>query len=142
MKRIILAGLLIAFLLGVGNIGAETVKLATGEWTPYTSSNLEGYGFFTKIVTVVLKEMGVEADYVFYPWRRCYNSVLKGRVWAAFPYSYTESRAEQVLYSDAISFSVTRFFYYKKAAEAKSYIFNSLNNLRSYKLGGVKGYFL
>ena len=141
VKHIILFGFCAVLLVSPANVRSETVQLATNEWIPYTSAHLDGYGFFTKIVTDVLKDMGVEADYVFYPWRRCYESVLDGKVWAAFPYSYTESRASQVLYSDVISFSISSLFYYKGTAGTKSYKFNSLDDLRNYAIGGVKGYF-
>jgi len=120
------------------NVQAGKVKLATGEWVPFTSEGLENYGFFTEIISEVFKEMGVEAEYVFYPWRRCYDSVKKGKAWAAFPYSYTEERAKEVLYSDQIAYSTTKFFYYKNN---KDYEYETLEDLRPYKLGGVIGYF-
>lgn len=98
---------------------------------------MEHYGFFTQIVTEVFKEMGVENKYVFYPWRRCYDSVLNSSVWAAFPYSYTEERSKEVLYSDAIAYSSTKLFYYKN----DNYKFETMEDLKQYKIGGLIGYF-
>lgn len=46
---------------------AEKVILATGEWVPYTSANMDNHGEFTKLVHIVLKAMGVEPEYRFYP---------------------------------------------------------------------------
>lgn len=132
-------GLLILF--NIPAIHAETVTLATGEWIPFTSARLDNYGNFTEIVSIVMKEMGKEPEFRFYPWPRCYDSVVKGRIWAAFPYSYTEERAKQVIYSDALSCSKTVFFYYETDSSEKQYRFERLEDLKKYKIGGVSGYF-
>ena len=87
---------------------AQSLKIATGEWAPITSRKMEGYGEFTRLATIVFKEMGIEPDYCFYPWRRCFDSVEKNRVWAGFPYSYTRERSEKVWFSDPLSCSTTR----------------------------------
>jgi polar amino acid transport system substrate-binding protein len=122
-------------------IHAETVTMATGEWIPFTSANLNNYGKFTELVSIVLKEMQMEVEYRFYPWPRCYDAVIKGRVWAAFPYSHTEERAEKVMFTDALSCSRTVFFYYEKDKAAKEYQFRGIEDLRKFKIGGVAGYF-
>ncbi len=120
---------------------AENIVIATGEWSPFTSESLENYGELTKRVTIVFNEMGIEPAYVFYPWRRCFDSVIKGRVWGAFPYSYTQERAKNVWYTDVLSCSKTVFFYYEIENKPAQYQFDSLEDLKSYKLGGVTGYF-
>jgi len=135
----ILLGLIILFHTPLNH--AETITLATGEWIPFTSKSLDDYGEFVKLVSIVLKEMGIQPEYRFYPWPRCYDSVIKGRVWAAFPYSYTEERAKQVMYSDTISCSKTVFFYYEKEKSGTQYQYGSLEDLKKYKIGGVSGYF-
>jgi polar amino acid transport system substrate-binding protein len=121
--------------------GAQTISIATGEWKPFTSPGMQNYGKFTKRVTTVLKAMGIEPHYLFYPWGRCYDAVAKGRVWAAFPYSYTKKRAEKVWFSDKLSCSKTVFFYYDRGKSAVKYRYNSLKDIKAYKIGGVIGYF-
>jgi len=120
---------------------AEKVVLATGEWIPYTSSSMEDYGEFTRSVTIVLKEMGVEPVYHFYPWRRCFDAVLKGTVWAAFPYSRTKERGKKVGFSEPLSCSKTVVFYHENGKLPKSFHFGGLEDLKPYKIGGVAGYF-
>jgi polar amino acid transport system substrate-binding protein len=122
-------------------IHAESITMATGEWIPFTSANLVNYGKFTELVNIVFSEMGMKPEYRFYPWPRCYDSVIKGRVWAAFPYSHTKERAAMVMYTDALSCSKTLFFYYEKDKTAKPYQFRSFEDLRKLKIGGVSGYF-
>lgn len=135
--------LLLAWVLlfTAANAHTETVAMATGEWIPFTSSNLENYGEFTERVGIVFSEMGKEPAYRFYPWPRCFDAVIHGRVWAAFPYSYTEERSEKVLYSDPLSCSKTVFFYYEKDTPKMPFGFNRLEDLQPYRIGGVSGYF-
>ncbi|MCP4352251.1 MAG: amino acid ABC transporter substrate-binding protein [Desulfobacterales bacterium] len=136
MKKTVVFALMI-FLIS-SHASADKITLATGEWTPYTSKKLEGYGFITEIVSEVFKETGVETEYKFYPWRRCYHLVKSGKIWGAFPYTYTEERANEVLFSDSVGESKTVFFYYKKK---KDYAYDTLDNLKPFKLGGIVGYF-
>jgi polar amino acid transport system substrate-binding protein len=67
--------------------------------------------------------------------------VVKARVWAAFPYSFTEKRAKKVWFSDVLSCSKTVFFYYDTNNGSKNYHFSRLEDLRPYQIGGVTGYF-
>lgn len=116
----------------------EELVAATGEWAPYVSEHLENKGFMTQILSDAFEAMGVEVRFVFYPWRRCYESVVANRVWAAFPYSWTEERADEVMFSDVVSYSITRFFVYGPSA-IKTY--DSPAALKPYTVGGVIGYF-
>jgi polar amino acid transport system substrate-binding protein len=120
---------------------AAEITLATGEWAPYTSRKLDGYGTFSRKVTAVIREMGMKPVYDFYPWRRCYQSVIKGRIWGAFPYSRTQQREQEVWYSDPLSYSKSLFFYYQKEGEDKSFEYSDLSELNKWRVGGVRGYF-
>lgn len=115
--------------------------LVTSEWRPYTSSKMENYGEFTRKVSLIFKEMGQTPEYRFYGWGRCYDAVVKGRVWAAFPYSFTKERAEEVLFSEPLSFSRTLFFYYAPPGSHKTFEAHTIEDLKKYKVGGVSGYF-
>jgi polar amino acid transport system substrate-binding protein len=117
---------------------SDTVPLVTGEWAPYTSETLEGQGFITEIISEVLLDMGVEPSYEFHQWKRCYSLVVRGQVWAAFPYAYTEERAQEVLFSETVGESTTKFFYYQTP---KTETYETLEELKPYKIAGVKGYF-
>jgi polar amino acid transport system substrate-binding protein len=139
-KRIcIVAIFLILLLTAVSN--ADSLPVATGEWTPFTSKDMKHYGNFTQRVTIVFQEMDIEPEYRFYPWQRCFDAVIKGRVWAAFPYSYTEDRAKKVWFSDMLSCSKTLFFYYEKEDSTTPYRVQNIEDLKSYKIGGVRGYY-
>jgi len=141
MKKIHI--LIILFVLFSNNLSsaAEKLVVATGEWSPYTSESMDNKGFVSEIVTIVAKMMNREAEIRFYPWRRCYQYVVWGKVWAAYPYSFTEERAKEVAFSDDVAFSTSKFFYFSKSREKPSFVYNELNDLRQYKVGGVIGYY-
>lgn len=122
-------------------IYGDTLPMATGEWIPYSGEAMPHYGAFTKRVSTVCSEMGTVPDYRFYPWRRCFDSVIKHRVWAAFPYAFTEERAKEVWYSDTLSCSKTLFFHYDQDGRSKSYRVETKEDLKPYRLGGIKGYY-
>lgn len=120
---------------------SNKILFATGEWAPFTSESMDGKGFFTEIVTAVLNEMGAEYEYAFYPWERCEKAVESGNVWAAFPYAYTAERAEKYLYSEKMAFAYTKFFYYKKNPNSGKFKYDTLEDLKNFKVGGINGYF-
>ncbi len=119
---------------------AKTLKFATGEYAPYVSKEMVDYGMVAEIISATVKEMGFKPEYLFYSWKRCEASVKRARVWATFPYAYTEERAKHFLYSDELIVATNKFFYYKKRFE-KKIIWNKLEDLMSFKMGGVLGYF-
>jgi len=136
MKKLWIVWIII--IMSATSVWAETITLVTGEFPPYTSEALEDRGFSTEIISAVFQEMGKEVEYTFYPWRRCEELVQKGKAWATFPYTHTEEREKVYLFSDNISDSITHFFYYK---ENKAYTYNTLEDLKDYKVGGLQGYF-
>jgi len=133
--------MMIFMLVGHFVFAAEKVIVATGEWPPYSGQSMKNKGFVSEIVTEVIKLMNMDLEIKFYPWRRCYQNVVWDKVWAAFPYSYTEERAKEVAFSDDVAYSTTKFFYCLQPGQKQNFIYNDLTDLRQYKLGGVIGYY-
>ncbi|MBU1344055.1 MAG: transporter substrate-binding domain-containing protein [Proteobacteria bacterium] len=127
-------------ILMVGGLNADQkILLVTGEWSPYTSEKIEGYGFFTEIVSAIFKDAGLEVEYKFYPWQRCESLVKSGTAFATFPYKVTEDRKKTYDFSHSLASSTGRFFYLKK--RIKSDIkWESFTDLKPYSIGGTKGY--
>lgn len=90
-----LAVLLLAFMLIFVERSAEpsykSIKLATGEWAPYTSADLPEYGLATAVVSKVMKDIGYKPDYTFMPWASAEQLSAKAErdndVRGVFPYS-------------------------------------------------------
>lgn len=121
------------------NAEDKILPLATGEWPPYTSEQLAGYGYLTEIVTAVVHEMGMKPEYFFCPWVRCERLTRIGEVFGTFPYAVTEVRKMDFEFSDYIVKNRVSFFYNKKHLKNKIKL-KSLKDLKNYLIGGVKGY--
>lgn len=120
---------------------AETSKiaLATGEWEPYTSEKALAYGAFTEIVSAVFKEIGMEPEYTFYPWKRAELTAEQGEVFAIFPYILTEARLKTFDFSDKVMPSSFVLFYMKKR-HPQGVNYAKLEDLAPYLISGVHGY--
>ena len=138
MRPTILCLVIAAMLTLPGMAGADPLLLATGEWAPYSSRDMDKLGVFPEILDLVFQEMGEDHTVRFYPWKRCYKMVVDGDAWAAFPYSSTKQRAREVLYSDPVSHSTTVFFTYGQGPDIP---FRTLADLKGYRIGGISGYF-
>jgi hypothetical protein len=53
----------------------EYVKIVTGEWGHCASSELDGFGMVTEIVTAVLHAMNKDPEYLFLQFYKCYELV-------------------------------------------------------------------
>ena len=118
------------------------VLLVTGEYPPYTSEKLPHGGFFTQIVSAVLKDMGVEYEIRFYPWHRCEEMIQNGQAWASFPYANTTQKASKYLLSAPVLSARHKYFYLKdnqkiaqKEGEPKA-----LPDFKDCVFGGANGY--
>lgn len=117
----------------------KKVKLATGEWAPYASKSLKGFGFVSEIVSATFKAMGQPIELEFYSWKKCEYLAKQRKIFACFPYSHTEKRAEIFAFSETIAESTTKLFYYKPMGSG--YVFEKFGDLKNYHIGGVTGYF-
>lgn len=122
-----------------GRAADDPIRIAAGEWPPYTSETIENFGVAAEIVTRAFEEMGVTVELVFYPWARCYESVRSGKVWGAFPFARTAERAEAVDFSDTILYSASRLFYFDKPPRGLR--FTTAADLAPFRIGGVGGYY-
>lgn len=117
----------------------DTVILATGDWQPYVVKDKPETGIFTQIVINVFNTMGMKTKFVYAPWKRVEVIVNKGQAFAAIPYSYTNERAKIFNYSIPIMDS-TYIFLYNKKRYPNGIHYKELNDLKSYRIGGVIGY--
>ncbi|MBO6827526.1 MAG: transporter substrate-binding domain-containing protein [Sneathiella sp.] len=78
------------------------IRLATGEYIPYTSQEIVGGGRSTELVQRVFKEMNEPMLIDFLPWKRVRAEVENGTYVAAFPYMKTHERRREFLFSDPI----------------------------------------
>ncbi|MBF0573716.1 MAG: transporter substrate-binding domain-containing protein [Desulfamplus sp.] len=131
--------LVVLVLLSANICSAAKVILVTGEWPPYTSEKMEGYGFLSEIVFAVFKETGIEIEYQFYPWLRCEKNIKEGDAYAAFPYIITDERKAIYDFSDPLGKSSFKLFYLKSNVQS-DVVWEKYEDLKEYKIGGIAGY--
>lgn len=122
-----------------GHAQTDKIILATDNWEPYVYKDQADHGQFTKIVSAVFKDMGMEAVYIFAPWKRVEVLVKNGSAYAGIPYAYTDKRHKIFDYSVPVMSSKSVFFYNKKA-HPNGITYQTLEELAQYRIGGVLGY--
>ncbi len=141
LKRFILLSVLCIAVLGLTQTSWSEVKIATGDYPPFTSETMDGKGFFSEIVTAAFKEMGEEVSYSFFPWKRCESVVQKGDFFAAIPYSKSEEREKIFDFSDIGHVSEELLFYYAPQNDLSSFNYTKYSDLKPYKIAGMLGYY-
>jgi polar amino acid transport system substrate-binding protein len=114
-----------------------SVTLASGEWPPYLSEHLPGYGSASRIVDAAFALQGIKVEYQFFPWKRAYEEAREGRldgtlIWAKYP-----AREADFLFSDEIVRTHVVLFY----AKARPIHWQTLRDLAPYRIGGALGYY-
>lgn len=142
MKHLLL---IVVLIFSARTCFAEDVRVvfATGEWPPFSSETLPEYGRATALVSAICKAAGILPSYEFYPWKRAELKVVKGEIFAAFPYAFSKEREELFIFSDTIFYGVNMFIYYDHNQKTKSAVpYDGLDDLRGYRIGVISGSFL
>lgn len=121
---------------------AEPVTIAAGEWKPFISEDLPGYGPHAKRVSEVFKQAGIEIEYVFVPWTRSYNLTRSGRYAATFSWFKSEDRLREVLYPDVPIDLRQSAVYYNKSRFPDGLDITSLDEMidSGLRIVGVRSY--
>lgn len=110
----------------------KTILICAGDWPPFISQELNGYGFAAQIITAAFKTQGYQVEYQFFPWSRVYHKAQKGECDATAIWMHTQDRAKQFFFSDAISNEEFVFFYNVD----QPFDWNELEDISGLRLGG------
>lgn len=116
---------------------AEIVRLANGEYPPYTSEQLPDYGIWSHIVTEAFAMEDMTVEYEFFPWKRALTLVQDGEQDGTLGFSKTPKRLETVRYSDTPLGNASIVFFYRK-----NYAFDwiTIDDLKGQRIGVMQGY--
>lgn len=117
-------------------VGAESVRLANGEWAPYMSQALKHAGVISHIVEEAFARQGIQVEYSFSPWKRAYEDAKHGRADGTLIWGRTAEREAEFLLSDPVIELKTVLFY----AKDKGFDWSDTASLSEKTLGGVIGY--
>ncbi|MBF0224935.1 MAG: transporter substrate-binding domain-containing protein [Desulfobacterales bacterium] len=136
MKKLVFFFLL-ATMIFSNAFANEVVKLAIGDWEPYTSQTDAKGKLLEKVVTEAFKLEGIDAQYDYFPWKRSYQYAEEGKHDGTFPWNKTEER-DKVFYIHKISlFKDEGVFFHLKS---KQFDWNTLEDLKKYKVGVTIGF--
>jgi len=116
---------------------AETLRMAIGEWAPYTSeSNAQGK-LAEVLVTEALDTQGITVEYAYFPWKRSFEAVVAGDFDATFPWYTNEERDEQLIVSKVPLVQEQEVFFHRTDTD---FDWSSLSDLSGLRVGGTIGY--
>lgn len=132
-KLLVVIGVL---LLSTSSI-AETLRLDIGEWLPYTSEKESRTHLAEVIVIEAFKTTGIEVEFRYYPWKRSYENVKKGKSAGTFPWYPNEERQNDFYIHKEPLLVANEVFFHLKSTD---FSWENYEDLKPYKLGGTIGY--
>ncbi len=136
MRKLALV-LLFVFAASLNAFSNETIKLATGEWAPYTSEKDPNGKIAETIVREAFGLEQIDVTYEYYPWKRSYESAKKGKVAGTFPWFKNEERMKECIYHKEPLLNETEVFFHLKNLDFK---WENYKDLGKYKIGGTLGF--
>jgi polar amino acid transport system substrate-binding protein len=120
------------------SVASETIKITTGEYTPWTSESLKHGGFSTHVISEAFKLEGYDVNFTFYPWKRVYDAAKDGKRFHASSWWYSsEERSKDFHYSEPLLVDSIVFFYLKSNPIPD---WTTLDDLKGYRIGATAGY--
>lgn len=118
----------------------QTLVITTNHYPPYVTANDEN-SFLIDLFDEIGQQMDIRFEFRFYPWKRCEQEVSNTTAWGAIPYRKTPERQKAFLFSDALYLADSHFFAYRADGQKPDITFDSLADLRPYRIGGIQGYY-
>jgi len=123
-------------------VWADEIRFAAGEWAPFISKDLPGFGPHAKRVSLIFEEAGFKATYKFFPWNRSYNLVKNGQYVATFSWFRTPERETEMLFPKNPITITSNVLFFKKERFPDGLVFKSYEDLaqKGLKIVGVTSY--
>lgn len=120
----------------------QTLDVALGEYPPYNSEILPGYGSISKKFTKIAQKMGYEVKYHFMPWARAMKTVEQGQMPVSIEWAKVPEREAKVLFpQNPIDIQYNAAFYsQKKYPNGLPTPIQSFEEMKPYTLVGILGY--
>lgn len=115
---------------------AETITLTVGEYPPLDSQFLPYFGLIPHIVSEAFALENIDVEYIFLPWARAYSESRKGKVNGTLQWLYSEERAENHFYSNALLEESNVWFHLKD----KPFTWETFADLKGKKIGARIGF--
>jgi polar amino acid transport system substrate-binding protein len=125
------------------DMSAKPIKLAIGEWAPYTGEYLIEKGIVTAIVTKVFKDMGYAPEYHFMSWPMAESIAGTGEkdtdIQGTFPYIESDQRMDLFYISDTLITLENAFFFHAQKNPGGQEL-NQIQDLENHRILSMEGY--
>jgi len=95
--------LLLAGLAAGGASARPTLRVATGEYPPYSGAQLPDQGVFSALIRAAIEQAGWQLQLQFMPWNRTEAAVESGEVDASGPWGRTPARDARFRFSERVA---------------------------------------
>lgn len=119
--------------LSFGVIAEDKILLTNGEWAPFQSENLPGYGVASRAMTAAFSAVDIDVKYGFFPWNRAMELVRQGLWDGTFMWVLTPERKKDFLVSDPL-FTVQEVIFYSRA---KPIVATRLEDMKGKVMGAL-----
>jgi len=116
---------------------STVLRLANGEWPPYTGQHLPGYGCDSQVVSEAFVLAGIRVEYVFLPWARGMLLSRNGLVDGVIEWEDTPAHRKTHFVSSKPRSRQEWVFFHRKGT---SLGWNHLEDLHSQRIGLTIGY--
>lgn len=137
MKSLAVGIYLMISLLLPALVHAQTVRLAIGEWPPFTSSTDPNGKLAEQLVTEAFALVGYEVEYDYFPWKRSYAFALSGEYDGTFPWYPSDERQETFLMTNEPLIEEQEVFFHRSDLDFE---WQEFGDLKPYRIGGTIGY--
>ncbi|MCP4689907.1 MAG: transporter substrate-binding domain-containing protein [Desulfobacterales bacterium] len=114
----------------------ETIRLASGEWSPYQSENLKYFGVVSRIVTEAFARVGVKVEYGYFPWKRSYKYAETGE-WDGTLVWFDTPERRKIFYISAPVIDIQYVFFHLRTT---SFDWQSMDDLKKFEIGATYEY--
>lgn len=118
----------------------KPIHVATGEWAPFVSQNLENNGPVAQMISTILIELDFIPTFKYYDWGSVHTHLNTGYPSFAFPYMMGNDTLEYKYSDPIIDLDYVLFFYSEDGGSKCS--FDSLDDIvkAGKTIGRIKGY--
>ena len=121
----------------------KNIKLAIGEWAPYTGEELDNYGVASGIVSHIFEEMGYETEFLFMPWPLAEKMAESGEendgIRGTFPYRENAKRNKKFYFSETI-LTIEHAIFYNSDMNPMASQIRTIDDLKGYSILRIEGY--
>lgn len=128
--------LLCCWFLNTVSWGQELVRIATGEYPPFTSKSDPYHNALNQVIVEAFANVDIAVQFDYFPWARVYAEALTQSYDATSYWYQSEKRKRDFFYSDTVIDSITYFFHLKD----KPVVWQSVADLSGKSIAVTHGY--